>query len=870
MSKRYPGGIIRKTPQTPSQTSAQGVWDMASVTQAVKENTWPIAGVPDPISKSLRFRSSASAYLNRTFGTPTNNKIWTFSAWIKRGALSTNQHIFDAAVPAGQEDYIRFITSNIIQFSIAAQVTSLINTTQVFRDPSAWYHLVLACDTTQATASNRVKIYINGTQITAFGTANYPAQNSATYFNSAASHSIGSYGGGGGSRGNYFDGLITETYFIDGQQLTPSSFGSTNDQTGVWQPIAYTGTYGTNGFYLPFSNTASTATLGNDFSGNSNNWTTNNISLTSGSTYDSMVDVPTQWIPYNTAGDTGALFRGNYATLNPVLGPSASGWYAPTITNGNLNYSTSLSSNAAGGNCNLSTININSGKWYAEFTIGTRSGIPVAANDDFGVVVGIYPGSSNYSPSIGVVYKATNGQIRVDGAGGTAYGSSYTTGDVIGVALDMDSGKVWFSKNGTWQNSGDPAAGTNPAASSRTGTYGIGLQVNTFANAGAYTTAASANYGQQPFSYTPPTGFETLCTTNLSTPTIGATASTIANKYFDATLYTGTGSSQTISSLNFSPDFVWIKERSADRNHRLQDAVRGANKSLRSNGTQAEATDSADGYVSAFTSNGFTTAAGSSSILDVGESSGTYVAWCWDANGSGSTNTAGSITSTVSANTTAGFSIVTYTGTGANATVGHGLGVTPAMYIVKIRSGANNWTVWHQNLANTTTSYILLDSTAAQTTSANVWGSTAATSSTIGVGTAGVTNANGSTYVAYCFAQVAGYSAFGSYTGNGSSDGPFVFCGFRPRFVMIKRTDNVGDWYMLDTARDTYNLVTQKLMADLSAAENGNGESTSTNTLDIISNGFKMRSTNTATNTSSGTYIYMAFAESPFKFALAR
>ena len=251
-----------------------------------------------------------------------------------------------------------------------------------------------------------------------------------------------------------------------------------------------------------------------------------------------------------------------------------------------------------------------------------------------------------------------------------------------------------------------------------------------------------------------------------------------------------------------------------------------------------------------------------SSIGTPANNSGTtYVAWQWKASGSTVTNTNGSITSTVSANTTAGFSIVTYTGTGANATVGHGLGVAPSMVIVRLRSSAQDWIVWQTALAGTE---YLIFTTAAKATAAIFWNSTTPTSTVFSIGTAGATNVTSGTYVAYCWAAVPGYSAFGSYTGNGSTDGPFAYVGFRPRYVLIKRTDSTGDWYIWDTSRNTYNVVGEELLADTSGAGN-----TATD-LDILSNGFKIRTTTAAINASGGTFVYAAFAENPFQNSRAR
>jgi hypothetical protein len=780
------------------------------------------------LTRSLRFRSSASASLSRTPGSATNRTTWTWSGWIKRGDVSTSEMTFFSAGTDGNNfTAFAWLSNNLFfqNYTSGSQVTA--TSTAVFRDPSAWYHVVLAIDTTQATASNRAKLYVNGVQQAGFNGSSFSSSQqfwiNYTYRHTISARSLSSID-------SYTDQYMTEINFVDGSALTPSSFGITDPATGVWQPIRYTGTYGTNGFYLPFTDnsaltTSSNAGLGKDFSGNSNYWTTNNISITSGSTYDSMTDVPT-----NTNATTA-----NYCVLNP-LDKNAS---SITISNGNLQYATSSTNFGVRG-----TVAVSSGKWYWEANITTKTNeiIVGIANAAWGLTyVGSTSGSYGYGAS----------GAKYNNAGAVAYGASFTTGDVIGIALDLDAGTLVFYKNNVSQGT---------AYSSLSGTFFP-------ACSGQTSDTVNINFGQRPFAYTPPTGFVALNTFNLPTPTIGATASTQANKYFDATLYTGTGSSQTISSLNFSPDFVWIKERSADRNHRLQDSVRGANKSLRSNGTQAEATDSADGYVSAFTSNGFTTAAGSNSILDVGESSGTYVAWCWDANGSGSSNTSGSITSTVSANTTSGFSVVTYTGNATiGATIGHGLGVAPSMLIVKQRTGGlESWQVYHSALG--ATQYLQLNSSGAAASNINRWNNTAPTSTVFTVYNDTINNGNTNTYVAYCFTPIAGYSAFSSYTGNGSTDGPFLFTGFRPKYILIKRTNDVSDWWIWDTARNTINVMDSVLYPNDSAAEY---TSSSIFGVDALSNGFKMRTSNSVVNGSSQSYIYAAFAESPFKYANAR
>jgi len=324
--------------------------------------------------------------------------------------------------------------------------------------------------------------------------------------------------------------------------------------------------------------------------------------------------------------------------------------------------------------------------------------------------------------------------------------------------------------------------------------------------------------------------------------------------HMQAVLYTGTGATLTITGLKFQPDLVWIKSRSGATDHKLTDSVRGVTKALVSNSTAAETTDSTG--ITAFTSDGFTLGANST----YNTNGATYVAWCWKANGTAVSNTAGSITSQVSANTTAGFSVVTYTGNGsAGATVGHGLGVAPSMIIVKNRSVVENWPVYHTSL--TANGRILLNTTGAYAASSAQWNNTTPTSSVFTVNTDTGVNGSGNSLVAYCFAAIPGFSAFGRFSGNASTDGVFVYTGFLPRLVMVKCSSGVGNWFMLDTSRNTYNVVNNQLYPNLSNAE------TSATTLDILSNGFKMRTSSDPN--ASATYVYAAWASNPFQNSLA-
>ena len=821
----YPGKVITKNQVTPTQTSATGVWTLDDAAAATRNNNWPVAGVPNPISKSLRFNSADSAYLNRTPASATNRRTFTWSGWFKRCNPATTNTLFSAYVDANNFFGIRLREEGdngrleILNYSSAYDMR--IETTQVFRDVSAWYHLVVAIDTTQATSTNRVKLYLNGSQITALSTTTYPSQNFDTDVNNTNAHYVGSL-----STSQYHNGYLTEINFIDGQALTPSSFGMTDPVTGVWEPLKYSGTYGTNGFYLNFKDATSTTTLGLDYSGNSNTWTTNNFSVTAGVGNDSLTDVPTPWIVYNTTGDVGGVVRGNYCTLNPLTKPASA-----TISNGNLDTTLSTTS---GSRSVASTFYQDTSSWYWEAvatTVGNNSAGIGIANTSF--VVGNEGGTGCY-------FYLSDGRKVINNTY-SSYGASWIANDVIGVAFDATNGTITFYKNGSSQGqiTGIPT----------------GVLYTPFVCSNTSVTASVfvANFGQRPFAYTPPSGFLSLCTTNLPASTVLK-----GGDYFNVVLWTGNDASRTITGYGFQPDFIWTKGRNVAAGHRLSDAVRGASSgtmlNLNTASTDAENTDTA---ITGFASDGFTM--NGSNHPNV--SPYTYVGWGWNAGGSNATNTSGTITSTVRASTISGCSIITYTGTGANATVGHGLGVAPDMVIVKKRSASENWAVYHTSIG--ATKYLTLNLTDAETTSATRWNNTAPTSTVFSIGTSGNVNDNTATYVAYCFDAISGFSAFGSYTGNASTDGPFIYTGFRPAFVLIKRSSAVESWCLMDSKREGYNVDNDPLFANLSNAEG------TQDFLDLLSNGFKLRSTDTGVN-GSGTYIYMAFAENPFKNALAR
>jgi hypothetical protein len=773
------------------------------------------------ISRSLRFNSADSAYLNRTPASASNRKTWTLSTWIKRSKLSIDSTILSVGYPTSPWFVLQFLASNnVLQIAATAGASASWSTAAVFRDISAWYHIVCVVDTTSATATitntatDRFRLYVNNVQQTLSG-GTVPTQNADLQVNNTVAHSIGGY------TSEYFDGYQTEVNFIDGQALTPTSFGYVNPTTGIWSPAKFVGGYGTNGFYLNFSDNSNTtaATLGKDNSGNGNNWTPNNFSVTAGAGNDSLVDSPTS---YGVDTGVGGEVRGNYCTLNPIS--TAGG----TFTNGNLDWA----SPSTDGRFCLSTISVNNMNCYCEVTIGSATSFQQ---------VGVYGNATTFNPR--VQYRS-DGQASVDGTTIATY-ASFTTNDIIGIAYNSSTGSTSFYKNGSLQGSMTATSAT----------------VTQYFAAGSNSSGAAANYtfnfGQRPFSYTAPSGFKALCTQNLPTPTIGATSATLATQYFNPVLYTGTGASRSVTGLSFAPDFVWIKSRSTADYHWLFDKLRGVTNAMFSNTATAE--NNYNTSLTAFNSDGFSTGA-EGGVNGSGQS---MVAWNWKANGTGVSNTSGSITSSVSANTTSGFSVVTYTGSGSTATVGHGLGAVPSMVIVKKRSAATGWQVYNQTLGRNKVIY--LDLNVAADTGANYWGTSDPTSSVFGLSTDTSINGSGGTYVAYCFTPIAGYSLFGSYTGNGLADGTFVYTGFRPAYVMIKRTDGVGSWCIYDAARSAFNVVGNQLYAQLALAED-----TGQNAIDFLSNGFKIRTTDNALNSSGANEIYMAFASNPFKYGLAR
>ena len=774
-------------------------------------------GVTYEIDQSIRFNDDDSAYLNRTPGSAGNRRTFTFSCWVKRANItSANAPIFSA----GGDDWLMFLSANTLGFNSDGTNNYRIVTTQLFRDPGAWMHVVLRVDTTNATAGDRLRLYINGSEVTDLGTDTNPTLNLDTAFNNTGEHSIGKLVGSS----QYFDGYLAEINHIDGSSLGPGSFGETNSDTGQWVPKKYSGSYGTNGFFIDGRDSSD---LGDDESGNGNDYASNNLA-----TADQVTDSPTNNMP----------------TLNSLSTGTGA------LSDGNLQY-TGVSGNWS--NSRLTLLVPETGKWairmksassYQQIIVGLcapDTACPYTDIDVNGVV------QIRYNTDDGNFVTRVGGSLVNDTGAPTTSAQTF-----FQLLFDMDNGKLGVAADGA-------SSGTFADIStySSLDLHGTALKTarQPFVQAYAGTDSDAGviiDVGQSGWETTV-TGFKNLTLANAyDEPAIAD-----PSKYFQSTLYTGNGSTQSINqsgNSTFQPDWVWIKNRDAADSHIWTDAVRGATKIMESNDADAEVTD--DDTLTGFESDGF--ALGDDDKVNTNTEN--YVAWQWKANGAGSSNEDGTINTTAtSVNTTTGVSISTYTGTGSNATVGHGLGVVPKMVIAKRRNSSESWRVWHNAL--TDGSYFLnLENTDGQASVAAIWNSTAPTSSVVSVGTNASVNGSSDTHVMYAFADIEGFSKFGTYTGNNSTDGAFVYTGFKPAFLMFKVISTTDSWQVYDTARQDFNVFGRSLTPNADAVE-----SSFSARVDLLSNGFKARSTNTAIN-GSQTYIYMAYAETPFKTATAR
>jgi len=796
------------------------------------------------IAKSLRFNDDDSPHLTFSPSSATNRKTFTFSFWTKLGptaATSGNANLFHAGANSITDGFfeMRFGAAGfrVRYCDGGGGGNAKYKTTNAkYKDVAKWYHCVCAVDTTQGTADDRIKFYINGVQETdLFDDGSNTAavdQNHDFLVNNNQEHVIGYGKGWNGAVDGYTDQLLAEWHFIDGSALTPDNFGKTKASTGEWIPIEYTGSHGTNGYYLSFGDSSA---LGNDDSSNSNNWSPNNFGTSNDHDNDSLTDSPTS----------------NYCVLDCLDLGGAS------VTNGGLETNTASGS---GHNPFWSTIGLTSGKWYCEAKaiggFGVGMFMQLASKQEHGKIdhdqdTSSWTGSAtapqpfkayNYLTQYGNLYHGnqSSGQNVAD------YLPDCSIDDIFMMAFDLDAGKIWWGRNGTWgdagSGTGNPATGANPAYDNINSSPNQSDEIWCVAGMDTNTHHFSFNFGQQPWAYTPPTGFNPITTQNLPEPVIKD-----PSKYFDTVLYTGNGANQTISSLGFQPDLVWFKSRETTYDNEIYDSVRGVEKGLYTNTNAAEFDD--DDALTAFNSNGFTV--GDDPACN--QSNAKILSYSWKKTAA------------------AGFDIVGWTGNATNRTISHSLGVVPEMMIVKLRGAADVWKVYHKDLGNT--KFLMLNTAdAAQTESGN-WNDTTPTSSVISIGTDNAVNKNSTDVIAYLFASVAGYSKVGAYYGNGNQEGPVIYTGFKPAWVLIKNTEHSNSyWNLHDNKRDTYNPVNTVIYPNTSDDEEAYSLTTASSTnKNFFSNGFQIYSTHDPEmNANDEKYIYLAFAERPFKYANTR
>lgn len=815
------------------------------------------------IDYSCRFNDGDSAYLTRTPGSTGDQTEFTFSFWMKPGTLPIGtadlpRSIFSTNTGGSYEFLIRYgdnasgITDNNVLeviFPNASNANQYLKCSRVLRDPSAWYHIVVAVDTSQGTDSNKMKLYINGDVETAFITDNRSAIASSQPVSNTIAHEIGRFAR---VAGQFYDGYLAEFHFIDGTQKDADDFGERGDY-GEWKPIEYTGSHGTQGYYLDFSNSAA---LGDDAAGS------NDFSYSGLAAHDQMLDSPTN----------------NFATLNLLDDYLVDSF---TLTEGNLKSAVTEVNDMC-----FANFGMESGKWYWEVQFVSETGASAYS------CVGVADQQSHdWNSDNGTWTWANSGggftyNKDTSGSDDYSHGLDYSAGNILHFAVDADNGKLWWGVNGTWMddtsgNVGNPAGNAYPRYSnlnvtattlvpmvSQSISSGSSVWIANFGQDGTFAGTKSpgtvyndGNYGS--FFYQPPSGFKALCTKNLTDCAI------TPSEYFTTKLVSGNGSVRSITfdlatGTDFQPDFIWTKQRSSTRKHGLHDVLRGATYRLQSDNGTAESinTDS----VTSFDSDGFSLGT-DASYNDSGE---TNVYWCWKSGTSqGSTATSGSGTNktyTASYSTDAGFSIVAFTGNGtAGHTIPHHLGAKPDLMMLKQRNATSSWCVYADvNLMGAEKFLELHASSALQ--DSTVWNDAEPTSSVFSVGAGSDTNINDATYVVYLWRSIEGYSKVGYYIGNGNAAGPFIYTGFRPQYTIVKGIDIVEGWAVLDSARDPYNVMTHAIQID----ENQPESITTGRATDHLSNGFKIRTSDSHKNTSGKYYLYMAFAEQPFKNANAR
>ena len=831
------------------------------------------------IDQSLRFNDDDSAYLKRTLSGSGNRKTWTLSLWIKRSNFGeiTGQEIPIFSAGTSATSWAIFFTADDLLFIQSRSSSSnqfVQKTNNIFRDVNAWYHIVYAFDTTQATDTNKTKLYVNGEQITLIahsGNTLYPSLNTDYHVNnSSAAHFIGY----GATHNEYYDGYVAEVNFIDGTQYDASYFGETKDS--VWTPKEYTGSYGANGFHLDFS-TSSFTDNGSDpdvfaDQAGSNNWNAYKIAAS---------DI----VPHSPTN--------SFATLN-----SAHNQPNITFSEGNLRHQNSSNNRGVVAGFLLPK----SGIWYWEH-LSVSFNYPTDHElHSVGInVPDVDLDGTRGGRSTGVTYASNSGKKFVESGTGATYGASWEEGDIVGVEFDADSGTINFSKNGTFQ--GDisitaskdwlPFVGMGGGTSSSVGIFNFGQDSSFSGQKTSGSANASDANGIGDFYYSPPSSALALCTANLPDPTIGPGQNSQADDNFNTVIWSGNSTNSRGITTGHATDLVWIKKRTTTvQAHVLADSVRGTSDNggtgnvgiLTPDSTAAVSTNSSDSGIASFDSTGFTIGAGSNTAnadapyQGTNASGHTYVGWSWKAGGTAVSNSDGSLTCNVSANTDAGFSIVTWTATNDSGTLGHGLNSAPEMIIAKPLGSGTNWYVMHTPGGVVPANNVLnLDGTTAKfNPGVNHFNDTYPTSTVFSYGGYLGDDLSNDDKVAYCFHSVEGYSKVGSYTGNATNypNGTFIYTGFRPALVMVKAHSTTSNWIVTDNKRaSSFNGDTARLYWNTTGTETAYN---SNRNVELFSNGFMVHGNSASDNANrineSASYIYLAFAEpgGAFKFANAR
>ena len=838
------------------------------------------------IEQSWMSNVGNASYLKRDYGSAANSYTkWTFSTWIK----NTSENYAGGGLWTAWDGSTQSDTSygwmGLYQdkLQVGGWNTTWRETNRVFRDVAAWYHIVVAIDTNESTADNRIRIYINGVEETNFATKNNPSTNTQMPWNKQQQHRLGAINPNAGGTSYHFGGYMAETQVIDGSQLTPSSFGETDSDTGQWIPKEYEGTYPAYSFYLKYVSGA----IGTDSSGQGLNYTPVNLA-----NWNVTLDTPTN----------------NFATVNSVEPYNST---VSTLVTGNLNIKAATYSSGNYGNHALTIPIPESGKWYIEWLSGVQAGggnvssVGISSGNYFGLLI---PNQGNaphtFSSSTAMTMDTYSNEAHIyDGGSSVASASSLTaTSYVCAIAIDVDNNKFWGGyDNGsgiTWLNSGNPATGANGASHTYTNESIVYAStavnggnsnksyiiinsgaVGTFVN---YKTAGGNTDGNGigNFFYAPPSGFLALCTKNLPEPSIK-----LPKEHFNSVGYAGTGGNQTVTGVGHEPDAIWIKNRGNSSNHQIHNTVAGLQHGMYPNlANQTEGDGSGANRPGVTNADGFTILGSANNLNANGYN---YSAFCWKGGTNTTVSESGSGTSrinacTYSANPTAGFSIIEYTGSndeisnGQHTKLTHGLNQGPDYVMIIQTDSGNNWCIMSSAMVGVSSGYygyndwhLNMDGYDAVDGGHYVC-STDPDSNYFYLGNDNLVNDDGGDqYICYAWHSVPGFSKAGNYYGNGASeDGPMVYTGFRPRFVLAKRESGSGtSWFMWDRSFSDYH--SNVLDVAMWASDVNGATQHAEYEIDFLSNGFKIRGQNGGSNNSGSNYLYLAFADAPFKYSNA-